>query len=162
MAEVHPFRAAWQTRDLHTWGQTFAPDIVLHSPVLTSPFRGRTAGIELYEVLFDVIGDFEIVDEFSSGDTHAFFWRSKIGTRSIEGTDLVRHDEHGLIKEIRVFIRPLPDIATFAAAMGPAFAAKQGGASRGLLARVLTMPLRGLLVIADTLATRLVQSRSAP
>jgi hypothetical protein len=153
--DAHPFRAAWQTRDLDAWAQAFAPDIVLRSPVLTKPFQGRAAAVELYGVLFDVIADMEVVHEFANGDAHVFFWRAKIGTRSIEGADLIRHDEHGKIEEIRVLIRPLLDIATFVVAVGPPMAAKRGGMLRGLLVRILVMPLRGLFALIDTLSARL-------
>jgi hypothetical protein len=154
--DAHPFRTAWQTRNLDDWAAALAPDVVLHSPILRAPFVGREVAVELYGVLFEVLGDVDITHELSDGDSHAFFWRAQIGARSIEGTDLLRHDEHGKIAEVTVLLRPLVAIATFAAAVGPPLAAKQSPA-RGRLARVLTMPLRSLFVVIDALSTRLGQ-----
>lgn len=157
MAE-HPFRAAWRTRDLDAWASEFADDIVLHSPIVRAPFTGREAATELFGVLFDALGDFEITHELAHERSHAFFWRAEAAGRRIEGADLMRLDDDGKICEVRVLIRPLVDIAAFAVAVGPPLAAKRGRA-RGPLVRAMTLPLRGLLIVVDTVATRLVQRR---
>ncbi len=154
--DAHPFRTAWRTRDLDAWTDALALDVVLHSPLIEAPFVGRDVAVELYGVLFEVFGDVDITHELSDGHSHAFFWRARLGARSIEGTDLLSYDEHGKITEITVLIRPLVAIATFAAAAGPPLAAKQSPA-KGTLARVLTMPLRSLFAAIDTLSTRLGQ-----
>jgi len=156
--DAHPFRTAWRTRDLDAWADALALDVVLHSPTLKTPFRGREVATELYGILFDAFGDVEITDELAHADSHAFFWRANIGNRTIEGADLLRFDEHGKISEVRVLIRPLVDIATFAAVIGPPLAAKRGRI-RGLLVRLMTLPLRAILAVADTVATRLIQRR---
>lgn len=157
-AQAHPYRTAWRTRDLDRWSDALAPDIVMHSPILKAPFQGREAAIELFGVLFNVLRNVEITDEFVDGDSHAFFWRANIGASRIEGVDLIRSNEDGEIFEIKVLIRPLVDIATFAAAIGPPLAAKRG-ASRALLLRFLSLPLKAILLAADTVASRLLHSR---
>jgi ketosteroid isomerase-like protein len=156
--DVHPFRAAWQTRDLDAWSSNFAPDIVLYSPMIKMTFRGQEAATELYGVLFDALEEFQITDEFARQGEYACFWRAKAGGRTIEGSDLIGHDEHGKIAEVRVFIRPLASIAIFAAAAGPPLAAKRGPV-KGLLLRVLTVPLRVIFAAVDFLAPRLIQRR---
>ncbi len=156
--DVHPYRTAWQTRDLEAWAKSLAPDVVLHSPIVRRPFVGRADAIELFGVLFDELGELRITDELSDGDVHAFFWRVQIGAKSIEGTDLLRCNERGEISEIRVLIRPLPDIAVFAGAIGPALAAKRAPI-RGPVARLMILPLRAILTLADTISSRLIQQR---
>jgi ketosteroid isomerase-like protein len=156
--EVHPYRSAWQTRDLAAWEAALAPDVELHSPIFSSPFRGREAAIELFEVLFRRAGRVEITHEFSSGNTHAFFWRVDFGGRLAEGVDLIRSDQHGKVAEIRVSIRPLSGIAAFGAAVGPPLAGKRG-ALRAPLLRVLMLPFNAILALADVVASRLVQRR---
>lgn len=155
---VHPYRAAWQTRDLDAWAEALAPDVVLHSPIVRAPFRGRDAAIELFGVLFKALGDIDITDELASDDSHVFFWRIDVGSRKVEGTDLLRTDANGKINEIRVMIRPLVDIAAFAAAVGPPLGARQGPGREPLL-RLLTFPLKAILLVADAIATRLSQRR---
>jgi hypothetical protein len=158
--EEHPYRTAWRTRDVDTWARALSPDVVLYSPILMEPFRGREAAVELFGVLFDELGELRITDELTTddGETHAFFWNVQIGAKSVEGTDLLRRDEQGKISEIRVLIRPLPDIAVFAGAIGPALAAKRAPI-RGPVARLMILPLRVILTLADTISTRLIQRR---
>ena len=156
--DVHPFRAAWQTRDLDAWAGALAPDVMVHSPVIRRPFSGREAAAEVYGVLFDAFGQVEITEELSAGDSHAFFWRGELGDRVIEGADLVRMDGQGRVREIRILIRPLVDIGVFAAAVGPQLGARRGPA-RGLALRLLALPLRAVLSVADAMASRLAQRR---
>lgn len=156
--EAHPYRTAWQTRDLDAWADALAPDVELYSPIFNSPFRGREAAIELFEVLFRAAGTVEITDELSSGDTHAFFWRADFDGRPVEGVDLIRHDRDGKITEIRVSIRPLVGIAAFGVAVGPPLARKRG-ALRAPLLRLLMVPFNAILALADVVASRLVQRR---
>lgn len=156
--DAHPYRVAWRTRDLDAWAEALAPDVTMYSPVFKSSFQGREAAIELFGVLFDSVRVLEITDELAAGETHAFFWRADIGGRWIEGSDLIRHDEHGKIAEIKVLIRPLTSIATFGAAVGPRLAAKRG-ALRAPLLRLLMVPFNAILALADVVASRLVQDR---
>jgi hypothetical protein len=109
-------------------------------------------------VLFEALGEFEITHESTDGDSHAFFWRAAVGRRTIEGADLIRVDGEGKIYEIRVLIRPLANIAIFAAAAGPPLAAKRGRV-QGWLLRLLTLPLKGIFAAVDFLAPRLTQRR---
>jgi hypothetical protein len=154
----HPYREAWRTRDLDAWGEALAPGVVMHSPIITSPFRGREAAIELFGVLFEAFPDLEIVDELASGAVTVFLWRARARGRAIEGADVVRMDERGEIHEIRVLIRPLIDIARFAAVLGPPLAARRGRV-RGWLAGVTIAPLGVVLALVDAIAPLLVQRR---
>src|SRR5947209_7220719 len=99
---VHPYRVAWQTRDLDAWAAALAPDVTMHSPVISSPFRGREAAIELFEVLFAKFGDFEIGHELAGDGVDAFFWHGVLGDRRIQGVDLIRTNERGEIAELTV------------------------------------------------------------
>jgi hypothetical protein len=156
--DEHPFRAAWRTRDLDAWVDALAVDVELYSPVVKTPFRGREAARELYGVLFETFGDVDITDEFEHGDSHAFFWRADVGGQRIEGADLLHYDEHGRIAEARVLIRPLVNIAAFAAAAGPPLGAKRGRLRVPLL-RLLTLSLKGLMAVTDAVSSRLIQRR---
>lgn len=154
----HPFRAIWETGDRDAWADALAPDVVLNSPILKTPFRGREAVAEVYDVLLDVLRSLEVTHEFADGDAHAFFWHAELNGRTIEGTDIVHADGHGKISEITALIRPLVDIGALAAAMGPPLSGRRGPL-RPPLVRLLTLPLRGILLVADAIATRFVQRR---
>jgi hypothetical protein len=151
---LHPYRMAWQTRDLAAWAEALASDVVMNSPVFRAPFTGRNAAIELFGVLFEVLGDVEITHEFHQGQVDVFFWHATLGIRGVDGVDLLRRDGDGKICEITVLIRPLINIAIFASAVGPALAAKRGRV-RGLAARLLTVPLTPFFALIDLVASRL-------
>jgi hypothetical protein len=152
----HPFRSAWETRDLDAWMDALTPDVVLHSPVIRTPFVGREAAAELYGVLFETLGRVELTHEFTSGDTHAFFWLADAAGTRIEGADLLRFNDRGKIYEVRVLIRPLVGIGAFAAAAGPPLARRRSRA-RGLVLELLTVPLRWMFAAVDLIASRLGQ-----
>ncbi len=155
---VHPYVAAWRTRDLDAWARALAPDVEMHSPIFSTSFKGRDAAVELFGVLFEHVEAFEVTDELCHGSTYAFCWRAQMGGGSVEGVDVIRGAEHGKITEITVSIRPLKGIATFGAVVGPPLAARRGALNLALL-RLLTLPFNAILALADALASRLVQRR---
>ena len=157
--EEHPFQTAFRTRDLEAWSSHFAPDIQLHSPLMTSSFEGYDTAVELYEVLFAVLEDVEIVFSAHDQGIDAFQWRCVAGGRRIEGVDLISYAADGSIREIRVMIRTLPSLAAFALAVGPPLARRRGRL-RGVIAYLLTYPLKPLFAAVDAIAPRLTRARS--
>jgi hypothetical protein len=157
-ADVHPFRAVWETHDLEAWTEALARDVVAYSPMLKTPFKGADTITELYGVLLETLDEFEITDEFTDGQSSAFFWRANVGARRIRGVDLLQVDERGKIVELSAWIRPLVDIAAFGSAVGPRLARKRGPV-RAFLARVVGAPLGMILALVDAVAPRLVLRR---
>lgn len=155
---AHPFRAFWESGDLEVWTDALAPDVVLHSPMITAPFIGRQTAAELYGVLFDRLENVAVVDEFSSGNSYVCLWRADVGGRRIEGADFIRSNAQGKIAEVRVLIRPLVSIAAFAQGVGLPLAAKQGRL-RGVLIGLFNIPFRFLAALTDAVAPRLVLRR---
>jgi hypothetical protein len=165
-AAVDPFGEGWRSRNLERWIDALAPDVALHSPLLSIPFRGRHVARDLYSVLFTTFGEFTITDRSRSGDTEFIAWRGELDRRTVEGVDVIRYQTDGAIAEIRVLMRPLTAIAVFAATVGPAFARRRGrvaGAATWLLSRPfgplfrllerlspMLLPLRRQSVVAPT------------
>jgi hypothetical protein len=138
--------------------QALSPEVLLRSPVLKKPFAGRDAARELFGVLFETFGPMQITAEFGDEDSHAFFWRGELAGRYIQGVDLLRYDAEGKIAEVSVMIRPLVDFGLFASKIGPRLAARRSP-GRGMLLRLLASPLRGILIAADLVASRLLGMR---
>jgi hypothetical protein len=151
---MHPFRTAWETRELSVLVEGFAPDVVLHSPVIDAPFEGKEAVTELYEVLFEEIQDLRFTDELAEGDCHVFFWRASLGGRAVEGVDRLRHGPDSRIHDITVMSRPLAGAAAFASVAGPRLAAERGPV-RAAAMSMLARPLPRLLELGDRAASRL-------
>lgn len=158
--DQHPFRIAFETRDLKDWVDELAEDVVAFSPMLSAPFRGRELLADLYRTLFETFDEFEITEEFVSDGSAAFFWQGVMKGRRVQGTDLLRRNQQGKISEITVFIRPLIAIADFGAAVGPPFARRRGRVTP-VIARLVSAPLRALFAFTDAVAARIVLGPSA-
>jgi hypothetical protein len=153
---ARPFRAAWDAGDPSVLVAAFAPDIVLRSPLISEPFRGRDEVAALYDVIFDVMKEVEFTDELTSENAHAFIWHAQVGGRPVEGMDLLRPGPGDTIGEITVMCRPLAGAAAFASAAGPPLARRRG-AMNGVLITALGKPLPHLLALGDRAAVRLVK-----
>lgn len=155
---AHPFVEAWQHRDADAWREALAPDVVVHSPLLRTPFEGRDAAAEVYRTLFAQFGEVRIAEELGDGDTTAFHWFGVSGGQTIEGADLVRLDADGRVAEIRVLMRPLVAIGSFTASMAPAVARPRGRIA-AFLARLSVAPIGPLFRLIDAAATRMSRQR---
>jgi ketosteroid isomerase-like protein len=114
------YRAAVERRDLDALGELLAAEIVFHSPVTFHPFVGRDTVRRLLSEVIQVFTDFRFTDGLEVDGAHALIFRAGVaGTdREIEGIDLLRFDEDGLIVDFTVMLRPLSALVPFAQAMG--------------------------------------------
>ena len=112
------FREAAESKDIAAAAELFAEDIVFHSPATFHPFVGRETVTQLLEIVADTFEDFRYTDELEAGGIHALIFRAAIGGREIEGLDLIRTDEQGLIVDFTVMLRPISGLLPFAQAMG--------------------------------------------
>jgi SnoaL-like domain len=159
----HPFAAAIEARDHPALVETLAPEVVLHSAVTRTTFNGRETVGELYASVIDSFEEIEIVDEFSSGDTHAFFWRGQIEGRFVEGADRLRLDGAGKVREITVVGRPLSGLATFLTGIGARFARRRRGRVFATVLRLTALPLPSMFATLDPVTRWLVRpGRRAP
>jgi hypothetical protein len=111
------FRAAVERKDLQAASDLLAPDVVFHSPVTFHPFLGRDTVSRLLAVVADTFEDFRYTDELEMDGAHALIFRARVGEKELEGIDLLRFDEDGLIADFTVMIRPLSGLVPFAQLM---------------------------------------------
>jgi hypothetical protein len=112
------FRAAVESGDIDAAEALFAQDIVFHSPATFHPFVGRETVIALLRIVAETFEDFRYTDELEADGAEALIFRAAIGGREIEGLDLIRLDDEGLIADFTVMLRPLSGLVPFAQAMG--------------------------------------------
>jgi hypothetical protein len=112
------FREAAERKDIGAASELFAEQIVFHSPATFHPFVGRETVTRLLEIVADTFEDFRYTDELDADGAHALIFRAAIGGREIEGLDLIRLDEDGLIADFTVMLRPISGLLPFAQAMG--------------------------------------------
>ncbi len=114
---------AVETRRLDDLVGAFAEDAVLHSPVQFKPFEGRAAITQLLQILVEVFQDFRYTDQLESDEgALGLVFRARIGSREVEGLDLLRFNDTGLVREVTVMVRPLSAVEALLAAVGPRLA----------------------------------------
>src|SRR5918995_100154 len=101
----HPFTAAIVARDHAALVDTLAPDVVLHPAVTRTTFDGRETVGEVYAAVIDSFEELEVVEELSSGDTHAATFLTGIGARFAR-----RRRGRAVATMLRLTARPLPPI----------------------------------------------------
>jgi len=105
--DKNSFRKAVEEKKLDQMVGAFAENAILKSPVSFRPIKGRPAIRQLLAVLLMVFQDFRYTDQLKSNDgTLGLIFGARIGDRQIEGLDLLRFDEKGLIRELTVMVRP--------------------------------------------------------
>jgi hypothetical protein len=155
----HAFTAAIAARDVNGLIDTLSPDVVLYSAVTDTPFEGRELVADTYRSVLESFEELRIVDEFESGDTHAFFWEGRMEGRSVAGADRIRLDPDGKVREITVLGRPLAGVATFLTGIGPRLARRRPGGLAATLLRVSALPLPPLLALLDPVTRWILRSR---
>ena len=101
------FRRGVESKDVRVMMEAFADGAVLHSPITFRPIEGKAAIARLLGILMQVFQDFRYTDELTAEDgTKALVFRTRVGDRDVEGLDLIRFDEAGLIRDFTVMVRP--------------------------------------------------------
>ena len=106
---MHPFGTAVAAGDIDSAVALLAEDVVSHSPVVHTPYRGRDAVAPILHAVSKVFEDFRYVDEIGGPDSasRVLVFRTRVGDREIEGIDLLRTGADGLVDELTVMVRPL-------------------------------------------------------
>jgi hypothetical protein len=120
---MRAFREAVEALDLDAAEALLAPDVVFTSPVVFKPYTGKPITAAILRAVSGVFEDLRYVREINdvNGRDHALVFTARVGDREVNGCDLIHVDEHGLIDELTVMVRPLSGAQALAAAMGAQF-----------------------------------------
>lgn len=118
MSTATRFRAAVESMDIDAASELLAADVVFHSPATFHPFVGRETVTRLLGLVAQTFEDFRYTDELDTDGAHVLVFRAAIDGRELEGIDLLRFDEDGLIADFTVMLRPISGLLPFAQAMG--------------------------------------------
>ncbi len=122
-----PFRAAVESKDLGRVQAILAPGIRFRSPAVFAPYEGREAVGALLRVVGTVLAPSLVYQwQIHDGDREVLSFTSLVGGRELEGVDLLRYDDTGLVAELVVMMRPLSGLTAMRDAMGAALAAATG------------------------------------
>jgi SnoaL-like domain len=126
---VHPFRTAVEARDLDAVVALLSDDVVLRSPVVFKPYRGRPVVGAILAAVSRVFEDFSYLREIGAPDArdHALVFQARVGDKQVEGCDFLHLDEDGSIDELMVMVRPLSGALALADAMKAQLASAEAG-----------------------------------
>ena len=122
------FRAAVEGGDLGAMVDALSPEVVFHSPITFKPFEGKEAVATLLGVVFNTFEDFRYTDELDGGGVKALVFQARVGDKQVEGLDLLRFDDEGLIEDFTVMVRPLSAAMALAEAVGKGLQQAAAGA----------------------------------
>lgn len=115
------FRRAIERHSLDDLIAVFREDAVLHSPITFQPFEGKAAIRRLLAIIFEVFEDFRYTDELDAADgmTKILVFRTRVKDRDVEGIDMVRFDEAGMVRDLTVMVRPRSSLERLLAEVQP-------------------------------------------
>lgn len=147
---ITALRAAGERGDADAVAELLAPDVVFHSPMTERiRFEGKDEVAALHRDIFAVLEDIDTDEPLALGDTRAFSFSARVRGVELEAINVLRFNERGQIVEYKVFVRPLPGLATLFAALPPRVSARRRGALRAALATSLAQPLAFVVRTAD-------------
>jgi hypothetical protein len=116
---MHPFRVAVEAQDIDGAIALLADDVVFRSPVVYAPYHGRESVASILSAAARVLEQFRYQREIGAPGArdHALVFTARIGERDVEGCDFVHINEHGLVDDLCVMVRPLSAVVALADAM---------------------------------------------
>ena len=113
----HPFAVAVEAGDDAAAVETLAADVVFRSPAVYKPYHGKEQVGQLLRVVATVFENFRYTDEWRDGDTTILFFEANVGSRELQGIDILAENEAGEVAALTVMIRPLSGLQAVANAM---------------------------------------------
>ncbi len=104
-------------------GELLADDVVFRSPVAFKPYEGKPIVAAILRGVGRVFTEFRYVRELADADGRgsALVFETMVDGVSVNGLDLIRTNDAGLISELTVMVRPLSASNALATAMAAQF-----------------------------------------
>ena len=114
---LHPFGQAVLDDDFDAALALLADDVVFRSPAVYRQYGGKEQVDALLRLVATVFEDFRYTNEWRDGRTTILFFEANVGDRELQGVDILRHGEDGLVEEFTVMVRPLSGLQALAHAV---------------------------------------------
>jgi len=101
------FRAAVESADAGVIAAALAPEVTFRSPAVHAPYVGRETVQVVLAAVVQVFEEFHYVDTITEGAREMLRFQARVGSRDVDGVDIVTYDDRGLVSELTVMIRPL-------------------------------------------------------
>ncbi|GGS65078.1 nuclear transport factor 2 family protein [Nonomuraea spiralis] len=144
------YREAGEAHDVQAIKATFADGVVFHSPLsYRARFDGRRQVGELFEAVFDVLSDLRYQSDIGDGNVRMLTATARVGRQELNEVAQLVLDDDGLIRELTMWIRPLPALTALMAALGPRIARGKGTPGLPLLVSAASKPLAAMTNFGD-------------
>ena len=111
LVHIRAFTEAMQRKDLEAMLTHMTEDVVLETPLVEEPARGKEALRTVVGTLLRIVDSFDFQELMEGPDHVSSFFVVRIGPETLDGMDYWQLDEEGLIARMKVLWRPLPAIA---------------------------------------------------
>ncbi|TDE30009.1 nuclear transport factor 2 family protein [Nonomuraea mesophila] len=154
------YRRAGEEHDLDALMTTLADDVVLHSPLsATATFQGRDQVGELFSVVMSVLSGMRYHSDVGDDRTRVLTATARLRDLEVHEAAVVEVDDEGLVKDITLYVRPLPALTALMAALGPGMARASGRPGLALLVGAAVRPLAAMTRLGDRTLVPLVTRR---
>ena len=151
------WREAVEAHDPDAVAAVLADDAKLRSPItFRIPFEGRDRVVELMREIFALLESMRVVREIRRDELQLLEIESRLAGYDVHMVQVVEHDSAGKVRQITLFMRPLPGVANLAAHIGPRLVRLRFGP---VVAALISPPLyiaAWILRLTDRLAPRFV------
>jgi len=146
---------AMERKDVHAVVATLHPDVELRSPISRRVrFRGHAQVREVLEVVYREIGPVEVTDVIGDGTVRVLLVRSSVRGHPLEEAFVLRLHDDGRVAQLTLYVRTMPQLVTFAAAIGPPLARRRGRLRAAALT-LLFAPLAAVVRAGEPIGVRL-------
>lgn len=120
----HPFRVAIETgAGREDFAKLFSPAVVLMAPMLSKPVTGVSQVLGVVGHAARVAGPIQYTIEVSDSKQTFLLWKGQVDGHTLEAATILVDGDDGLIREVRVLMRPWPVVTLFRNAMYAALSA---------------------------------------
>jgi hypothetical protein len=112
------FRRAAEAKDFDAASKIFAEDVVFRSPFVFRPYPGIESLKFILGNVAQVFEDFHYISQVETGDTAVLVFDARVGDREVQGVDILKFGDDGLVCEMTVMIRPMSGLEALGAEMG--------------------------------------------
>jgi hypothetical protein len=112
------FRAAAEAKDFEAAEGLFSEGVVFRSPFVFRPYEGLDALRFILTNVAEIFENFRYVGQTETGDFAVLMFEANVGDKELQGVDIFRFDEEGLISEMTVMVRPMSGLQAVSDEMG--------------------------------------------
>jgi hypothetical protein len=122
-AETQAFLTEWhrivRAKDAGAIGALLAEDVTLGAPPYWSKLEGRKLVAHLLGVILSTIEEFTYHRQWVAGRELALEFTGRVGTKHLQGIDLITLDESGRAAKLDVLMRPISGMVALREAVAP-------------------------------------------